>query len=137
MVRAATSTGTVTARSTRLPAHRKLPPSAPVRRPLASRREGGERPPDAKRRSRGTMGAPPCSGPTALCRTGTGREQMSNDDVSAFREDDSWFSPAQLAQFAPADEADTFRSPIPTQMVSNGEYMPYPQTDKQRRVEAR
>ena len=53
------------------------------------------------------------------------------------REDDSWFSEAQLAKLAPADEADTLRSPVPTQMVSNGEYMPYPQTDKQKRVEAR
>jgi hypothetical protein len=33
--------------------------------------------------------------------------------------------------------ADQVRSPVPTQMVSNGEYMPYPQTDKQKRVEAR
>ena len=62
---------------------------------------------------------------------------MPNDDVPAFREDDSWFSQAQLAELAPADHAETFPSPIPTQMVSNGEYMPYPQTDKQRRVEAR
>jgi predicted TIM-barrel fold metal-dependent hydrolase len=54
-----------------------------------------------------------------------------------FREDDSWFSQAQLAQLAPADAADALRSPVPTQMVSNGEYMPYPQTDKQKQVEAR
>ena len=50
-----------------------------------------------------------------------------------YREDDAWFSQAQLAQVTPADVADTFRSPVPTQMVSNGEYMPYPQTDKQKR----
>jgi hypothetical protein len=54
-----------------------------------------------------------------------------------FREDDSWFSEEQLAQCAPADAAEAFRSPVPTQMVSNGEYMPYPQTEKQKRVEAR
>src|SRR5919197_972959 len=54
-----------------------------------------------------------------------------------YREDDAWFSSAQLAHVAPADAVDTFRSPVPTQMVSNGEYMPYPQTDKQKRVEAR
>jgi predicted TIM-barrel fold metal-dependent hydrolase len=54
-----------------------------------------------------------------------------------YREDDSWFSEAQLAQVAPADAAETFRSPVPTQMVSNGEYMPCPQTEKQKRVEAR
>src|SRR5262249_20897813 len=35
------------------------------------------------------------------------------------------------------DVADTFGSPVPTRMVSNGEYMPYPQTEKQKRVEAR
>src|SRR5882724_8167072 len=53
------------------------------------------------------------------------------------REDDSWFSEAQLDRLAPADHADRVRSPIPTQMVSNGEYMPIGQTDKQREVEAR
>jgi predicted TIM-barrel fold metal-dependent hydrolase len=54
-----------------------------------------------------------------------------------YREDDSWFSDAQLAEVATADAVDTFRSPVPTQMVSNGEYMPYPQTDKQKQVETR
>ena len=34
----------------------------------------------------------------------------------------------------PADEA-AFRSPIPTQVVSNGEYNPLPQTDSQKKVE--
>jgi predicted TIM-barrel fold metal-dependent hydrolase len=53
-----------------------------------------------------------------------------------FREDDTWFSENQLAKLAPADQADTRRMPIPTQMVSNGEYLPHPQTDKQKRVEA-
>jgi len=33
-----------------------------------------------------------------------------------------------------ADEA-AFRSPIPTQIVSNGEYNPMPQTEKQKKVE--
>ena len=55
----------------------------------------------------------------------------------ACREDDAWFSPGQLAQVTPADVADRLHSPVPTQMVSNGEYMPYPQTHKQKRVEAR
>jgi hypothetical protein len=53
------------------------------------------------------------------------------------REDDSWFSQEQLAKVTPADEAEVLRSPVPTRMVSNGEYMPHPQTDKQRRVEHR
>jgi hypothetical protein len=54
-----------------------------------------------------------------------------------FREDDTWFSKEQLAAVAPADHADLVHSPIPTQMVSNGEYMPIGQTDKQKEVEAR
>jgi uncharacterized protein len=54
-----------------------------------------------------------------------------------FREDDSWFSDAQLDRLFPADHADRGHSPIPTQMVSNGEYMPIVQTDKQRKVEQR
>src|SRR5256886_17003772 len=54
-----------------------------------------------------------------------------------FREDDSWFSEAQLDRLAPVDYADPVHSPIPTQMVSNGEYMPIGQTDKQKEVEAR
>jgi hypothetical protein len=43
----------------------------------------------------------------------------------------------QLAQCTPADETEGFESPIPTQMVSNGEYMPVPQTPQQQQVEAR
>jgi hypothetical protein len=52
------------------------------------------------------------------------------------REEDAWLSDEQLERCAPA-EAEAFQSPIPTRMVSNGEYMPHPQTDKQRRVEER
>jgi hypothetical protein len=43
----------------------------------------------------------------------------------------------QIAKCARADEAEPFRSPVPTRMVSNGEYMPAPQTEKQKRTEAR
>ncbi len=53
------------------------------------------------------------------------------------REEDAWLSDEQLAQCAPADQADTLRSPVPTQVVSNGEYMPPPQSEQQKRVEAR
>ena len=60
-----------------------------------------------------------------------------SERTPGFREDDSWFSEEQLAKLTPADEADTLHSPVPTQMVSNGEYMPYPQTEQQKRVEAR
>ncbi len=53
------------------------------------------------------------------------------------REEDSWFSEEQLDHLAPAEEDGGLRSPIPTQMVSNGEYMPNPQTEKQKQVEYR
>src|SRR3989442_6208756 len=62
---------------------------------------------------------------------------MTKSKKPEFREDDSWFSEAQLDRLAPADHADPVHSPIPTQMVSNGEYMPIGQTDKQKEVEAR
>ncbi len=63
--------------------------------------------------------------------------KSSNPFPPGSREEDVWLSENQLAQCARADEADTLHSPIPTQMVSNGEYMPFPQTEKQKRVEAR
>ena len=54
------------------------------------------------------------------------------------READSWFSDEQLSKVTPADAADDgLNAPIPTQMVSNGEYMPEPQTQQQKQVEAR
>jgi hypothetical protein len=56
---------------------------------------------------------------------------------SGYREDDSWFSEDQLGKVTPADAVDTLGSPIPTQMVSNGEYLPHPQTERQKQVEAR
>jgi len=56
--------------------------------------------------------------------------------IPGSREADSWFSEEQLDGLARADEADDLRSPIPTQMVSNGEYLPNPQTEAQKRVEA-
>jgi len=53
------------------------------------------------------------------------------------READVWLSDEQLAKLTRADEANLFHSPIPTQMVSNGEHMPIPQTEDQKKVEAR
>src|SRR5712691_10879468 len=47
-----------------------------------------------------------------------------------------YLSPAELDRTAPAETA-AFRSPVPTQIVSNGEYNPLPQTREQERVEAR
>lgn len=47
-----------------------------------------------------------------------------------------WLSKKQLQKLAPAERA-AGESPVPTRIVSNGEFNPLPQTDKQRRVEAR
>jgi len=61
---------------------------------------------------------------------------MSKKKIPGSREEDSWFSEEQLEHLQSAED-DRLRLPIPTQMVSNGEYMPNPQTEAQRRVEAR
>jgi len=53
------------------------------------------------------------------------------------REEDVWLTDEQLAQLTRADEVDDLRLPIPTQMISNGEHMPVPQTEEQKRVESR
>src|SRR6267378_4217328 len=53
------------------------------------------------------------------------------------REEDSWLSERQLAGLTRADQADELRSPVPTQVVSNGEYFPLAQTLQQRQVEVR
>jgi predicted TIM-barrel fold metal-dependent hydrolase len=47
-----------------------------------------------------------------------------------------YLSPEEIARTMPA-EALPFASPVPTQVVSNGEFTPWPQTREQRRVEAR
>jgi predicted TIM-barrel fold metal-dependent hydrolase len=52
------------------------------------------------------------------------------------REEDAWLSDEQLDHVAPA-EAEPFQGPVPTRMISNGEYMPHPQTAQQRHVEQR
>ena len=52
------------------------------------------------------------------------------------REEDAWLSDEQLRHVEPA-ETEAFQSPVPTRMVSNGEYMPHPQTEQQRHVEYR
>jgi uncharacterized protein len=64
---------------------------------------------------------------------------MSRDKQEPqFREDDAWFSDEQLEKLTPADQVeDDLRSPIPLQMVSNGEYLPDPQTEQQKQVELR
>jgi predicted TIM-barrel fold metal-dependent hydrolase len=52
------------------------------------------------------------------------------------REEDAWLSEDQLKQCGPA-EAEPFQGPVPTRMISNGEYMPHPQTEQQKHVEHR
>jgi uncharacterized protein len=47
-----------------------------------------------------------------------------------------FLSDRELAGLVPADEA-AFRSPVPTQMISNAEFNPLPQNEKQQEVEAR
>ena len=47
----------------------------------------------------------------------------------------TYFSDREFAQVEPAENA--FRSPIPTQVISNGEFNPLPQTPQQKQVEAR
>ncbi|MGZ6124576.1 MAG: amidohydrolase family protein [Myxococcales bacterium] len=61
---------------------------------------------------------------------------MSKMRIPGSREEDSWFSEEQLQHLESAED-DGLRSPVPTQMVSNGEYLPNPQTREQKRVEAR
>jgi predicted TIM-barrel fold metal-dependent hydrolase len=60
-----------------------------------------------------------------------------NEEGKVWEEDHGLLDEEQVAQCARADVAETLRSPIPTRMVSNGEYMPVPQTGKQQQVEAR
>ena len=63
---------------------------------------------------------------------------MAKQKVPGSREEESWFSEEQLENLELADEVeDDLRSPIPTQTVSNGEYLPTPQTPEQNQVERR
>jgi hypothetical protein len=60
-----------------------------------------------------------------------------NEEGKIWEADHGLLNEEQVAKCARADEDDPLRSPIPTRMVSNGEYMPALQTSQQRRVEAR
>lgn len=46
-----------------------------------------------------------------------------------------FLSKRELEQVEPAENA--FHSPVPTTMISNGEFNPLPQSEKQKKVEAR
>lgn len=60
-----------------------------------------------------------------------------NEKGKSWEADHGLLDEEQVAQCARADEGELFPSPVPTRMVSNGEYMPVPQTSKQRQVEGR
>jgi len=60
-----------------------------------------------------------------------------NEAGRIWEEDHTWLDDEQRAKCARAHESGTFPSPIPTQMISNGEYVPAPQTKKQQQVESR
>ena len=63
--------------------------------------------------------------------------QKWNESGRVWEEDHGLLDAEQVAKCERADVAEPLRSPIPTRMISNGEYMPVPQTEKQKRVEAR
>jgi uncharacterized protein len=75
------------------------------------------------------------SGPFVHTR-GKSNAEKSRPFAPGSREEDAWLSEEQLARCAPA-EAEPFQGPVPTRMISNGEYMPHPQTEKQKQVEFR
>ena len=60
-----------------------------------------------------------------------------NEEGRICKDDHDGWTKVQLAMCAKAEEAETLGSPVPTRMVSNGEYMPVPQTGQQKQVEAR
>ncbi len=59
-----------------------------------------------------------------------------NEDGRVWEEDHGLLDDEQVTQCDRADVAEP-RSPVPTRMISNGEYMPAPQTDQQKQVESR
>src|SRR5256885_10528612 len=59
-----------------------------------------------------------------------------NESGRVWEEDHGLLDAEQVARCERADVAEPLRSPVPTRMISNGEYMPVAQTDAQKRVEA-
>ncbi len=60
-----------------------------------------------------------------------------NETGRVWEADHGLLDDEQIAKCVRADEADLFPSPVPTRMISNGEYMPAAQTVKQKQVETR
>src|SRR5262245_2158630 len=63
--------------------------------------------------------------------------QKWNESGRVWQEDHGLLDAEQVGQCGRADIAEPLRAPVPTRMISNGEYMPVPQTEKQKRVETR
>ena len=60
-----------------------------------------------------------------------------NEAGRVWEEDHGLLDEEQVAQCERADTAEPLRGPMPTRMISNGEYMPVPQTEQQQHVETR
>src|SRR5262249_12120299 len=60
-----------------------------------------------------------------------------NESGRVWEEDHGLLDAEQVAQCERADVGEPLRCPVPTRMISNGEYMPVAQTDQQKRVQAR
>ncbi len=60
-----------------------------------------------------------------------------NENDRLWEDDHGLLDEEQITKCARADTAEPFHSPIPTQIISNGEYMPAPQSKNQKRVETR
>src|SRR6516165_6211768 len=64
-------------------------------------------------------------------------EMKWNEVGRIWEEDHTWLDGSQRAGCVRAHESDAFQAPIPTRIISNGEYMPVPQTTQQKQVEHR
>ena len=77
-----------------------------------------------------------------MLETGTTQSELSRvsgvhqPSISQFISGKVELSDEQLERCGPAEE-EPFQGPVPTRMISNGEYMPLAQTTKQKYVEAR
>jgi hypothetical protein len=60
-----------------------------------------------------------------------------NESGRVWEEDHGLLDAGQVSRCERADVAEPLRPPVPTRMISNGEYMPALQTDRQKRVEER
>jgi len=60
-----------------------------------------------------------------------------NESNRRWEPDETLLSEEELSHCTRACDDDRYQTPIPTQMVSNGEYMPAPQSERQKNVETR